>query len=198
MTQLLEKYNIHFENEYASDVIIKGQTDGCYCDFMHEQIDIQNGKKFIDSLLYVADSVYISKNLDKTYDYADWDKPVPMFPGDKTLDGANHSGLQTEFEKLVHYPDNYKYKSDTNSMAMAKIYLELDEHGSAKADIAEFIFWNNKTKKNDFNTGVYKSFEKIIIQLIEMTKWTPAKLNHLMLNQKVKYLYTLNKKERLS
>ena len=44
MAQLLKKYNISFENEYASDVIIEGQTDGCYCDFMQEQIETQHGK----------------------------------------------------------------------------------------------------------------------------------------------------------
>ena len=67
MAQLLEKYNIPFENEYASDVIIEGQTDGCYCDYMQEQIETLHGKKFIDSLLYIADSIFISKNLDKNY-----------------------------------------------------------------------------------------------------------------------------------
>ena len=145
MAQLLAKYNIPFENEYASDVIIKGQTDGCYCDFMQEQIEIQHGKKFIDSLLYVADSIFISKNLDKTYDYADWDKP-PIFPGDKTLDGTNHSGLQTDFEKLVHYPDNYVYKTDSSSMVMVKIYLELDEHGvsSPKIDYSKVDYFFKK------------------------------------------------------
>ena len=61
-------------------------------------------------------------------------------------------------------------------MAMVKIYLDLDQQGNAKADIAEFIFWNPKTKKDDFNTDVYKPFEKIIIPLIEQTKWTPAKI----------------------
>ena len=175
MAQLLKKYNISFENEYASDVIIEGQTDGCYCDFMQEQIETQHGKKFIDSLLYIADSIFISKNLDKTYDYSGWDKP-PVFPGDKKLDPTNHSGLQAEFEKLIHYPKNYVYKTETNSMAMVKIYLDLDQQGNAKADIAEFIFWNPKTKKDDFNTDVYKPFEKIIIPLIEQTKWTPAKI----------------------
>lgn len=175
MAQLLEKYNIPFKNEYASDVIIRGQTDGCYCDFMQEQIENQHGKKFIDSLLYIADSIYISKNLDKTYDYSSWDKP-PVFPGDKKLDPTNHSGLQTEFEKLALYPSNYEYKTDSNSMAMVKIYLDLDEYGNAKADIAEFIFWNYKTKKDGFNTDVYKPFEKIIIPLLEQTKWTPAKI----------------------
>jgi hypothetical protein len=183
MTQLLEQYNILFNNEYASDVIIEGQTDGCYCDYMQEQIENQHGKKFIDSLLYIADSVYISNNLDKIYDYVDWDKP-PVFPGDKKLDPTNHSGLQTEFEKLVRYPNNYQYKTDSNSMAMVKIYLDLDEFGNAKADIAEFIFWNFKTKKGDFNTETYKPFEKIILSLIEKTKWTPAKIKSFNIKSK--------------
>lgn len=175
MEKLLQKNTIYFVNEFASDVIIEGQREDCYCSYMKEQIEAKYGKKFIDSLLYVADSIFISKNLDKVYELEDWDKP-PIFPGDKKVDRRNHSGLQAEFEKLVHYPDNYVYKTDENSLAMAKIDLDLDEKGKAKAKIAEFIFWNSKMKKDNFNYEVYKPFEKIIIQLIEQTKWAPAKI----------------------
>lgn len=175
MVALLEKYNISFKNEVASDLVIEGKTDGCYCGYMQEQIESKYSKKFIDSILYIADSIYILKNLDKTYDYSDWDKP-PVFPGDKELDPTNHSGLQSEFENLIAYPRNYKYKADGNSMAMIKIYLDIDEQGNASIDDHEFIFWNSKTKEEDYNKDINKAFEKIFIPLIEHTKWTPAKI----------------------
>ena len=189
MTLLLEKYNIQLVNEFASDVIIDGQTDGCYCDYMKEQIDNKYGKKFIDSLLYVADSVYISKNLDKIYDYSGWDKP-PLFPGDIKFDNANHSGLQKEFDKLISYPSNYKYRVDSISLADVNIYLEIDEYGKAKVGKCIFDFWNNKTKDEGYNKEIYQISKKIFIPLIEKTKWTPAKIKSFNIKSKSEiYIY---------
>jgi hypothetical protein len=175
MTEILTAHEIEFTHVMASDVEVEGKRHGCYCGYMLDQIENRQGKMFIDSLLYIADSIYISKNLDKIYDYSEWDKP-PVFPGDKYLDPTNHSGLQTAFEELVRYPSNYEYRADSISMADAKIYLDIDEQGKAKVDTIEFFFWNHKTNKENFNAIIEKPFEKIIASLIEQTKWTPAKI----------------------
>jgi hypothetical protein len=183
MEELLKKNNIHFVNEFKSDIIIDGQHEDCYCSYMQKQIEKLYGDRFIDSLLFLSDSIYISKNQDQVYDYTNWDKP-PVYPGDKKLDAINHSGLQRAFEKLVHYPDNYIYKTDENSLAHVKIYLDIDEYGKANAKIAEFIFWNSKINIQNYNTQIYKQVENIIIPLIEQTKWTPAKIKSFNIKSK--------------
>ena len=184
MKLLLKKNLIYYRNNYVSDITVDGQTDGCYCDYMLEQIKKRHGEKFIDNLLYIADSIYISKNLDKFYDYMSWDKP-PVFPGDKELDPRNHSGLQSKFEKLVRYPTNYEYKATSNSTAEAYIIFCLDEFGNANVASVEFIFWNPPPPlKNNFNTNLTEPFEKIIRTLIEKTKWTPAKIKSFNIKSK--------------
>jgi hypothetical protein len=178
MVELLAPYNITLEYAYPVCIRFEGQTEHCYYYFMQDQIENKYGKTFIDSLLYIADSMYISKHLDDTYDYTQWDEG-PLFPGDKKTDQPNlinHCGLQAEFEKLVQYPDAYEYKADSTSIAMVNVYLKVDEFGNAKAKIADFIFWNSKTKKDDFNKEVCKPFAKIILTRIEKTKWTSAKI----------------------
>ncbi|HSY60788.1 MAG TPA: hypothetical protein VK796_02880 [Cytophaga sp.] len=177
MVELLDPYNITFKNSSPVCIRFEGQTEHCYCYCMKDQIENKYGKTFIDSLLYIADSTYISKHLDDTFDYTQWDEK-PFYPGDKKSDNSNmnHSGLQADFDKLARYPDNYEYKADSTSMAMVKVHLKVDAFGNAKAEVVEFIFWNSKTKKDDFNKEVYKPFEKIILTLIEKTKWAPAKI----------------------
>ena len=39
MDSLLNKFEISYKEEITSDVIHEGQAQGCYCDFMKEQID---------------------------------------------------------------------------------------------------------------------------------------------------------------
>jgi hypothetical protein len=175
LTEVLKQYDIEFENTDPRELLIKGQTNFCFCDYMKEKIADLHGPKFTDSLLNIADSIYISKNLDKTYEYDSWDKP-PLFPGDTTLDPTDHSGLQQEFENRISYPAGYKYKADKESMAMIKVNLHVDIHGRAKVLNCQFVFWNNKTRKENYNKEFYPELEKIVIPLIEQTKWEPAKI----------------------
>ena len=82
MDSLLKLYKVSYENELSPCIIDKDKNYHCYCELMQEQIDKKFGNKFTDSLLYVADSLYISKHLKDTFDYGaafiEWDKP-PMF-----------------------------------------------------------------------------------------------------------------------
>lgn len=183
MTEALKKFNITYENEVASDVIVEGYTNNCYCGYMQEQIDKKFGKKFTDSLLYISDSIYISKNLDKTYDYTSWDN-APVFPDDKDPNSLNHSGLQKAFEKQFVYSKDYKYKNSDASLAMAKVFVYIDNTGKAKVDSCEFIFWNSQTKEEDFNKSTWPSLEKTFRPIIEQTQWTPAKIKSFAIKSK--------------
>src|SRR5687768_10986809 len=53
MDSLLKPYNIRLTNYNTSDVIISGQTQGCYEDYMNEYLANRFGQGFIDSLLFI-------------------------------------------------------------------------------------------------------------------------------------------------
>jgi hypothetical protein len=184
---LLKLHNIGYEDESSPCIIQENRNYHCYCEYMQEQINLKYGDKFTDSLLSLADSLFILKNLDKTYDNGStansWDKP-PVFPGDSSYDQTNHSGLQKEFDKVVNYPKNYRYKKGENSMAMLQFYLDIDQNGKAKITNTKYILWNDKTKEENYNKEYYAYFRNIAASLIENTKWTPAKIKSISVKSK--------------
>jgi len=183
MDSLLKLYKIEYRNEGSPCVIENNKNYNCYCDYMQEEINNKYGKKSTDSLLYLSDSFYISKRLGDTYEYGNWDNS-PQFPGEKVNDPTNHSGLQSAFEKLMPYPVDYHFKSDSNSLALVKINLNIDENGVAKVTDYEFVFYDYKTKESDFNTDIYKKAKDIFLPLIEKTRWTPATIKKMNVKSK--------------
>ncbi len=187
MQILLKKQNIKFKNESVSDLVISNHMDNCYCEFMQEKINEKLGSNFADSLLHIADSLWIIKNRDKVFDsgsgISGWDKPV-MFPGDSTYDQTNHSGLQQAFEKLVKYPKGYRVKKGKDSMAMLQLYLDIDEKGNAKVTDTQFVFFDSRTKEQDYNKEYWDYFKSIGISLVEKTIWTPAKIKSISVKSK--------------
>lgn len=187
MDSLLKIKNIEFQNESSPCVIDEKLNYHCYCDLMQEKINEKFGNKFIDSLLFKADSIYILKHLNEIYYNGSlngsWDKPA-LFPGDKYYDEMNHSGLQTEFERIVKYPKNYVYKTEENSMSDLSVNLIIDEKGKATIIDSYLNFWNSKTKKDNFNKEYCKYFKDIINSLIENTKWKPAQIKGINVKSK--------------
>jgi hypothetical protein len=179
MKILLKKYNIEYNNESSPCVIQNNRSYHCYCECMQDRIKEKYGYNFTDSLLRVADSLYIIQHRDLVFDCGSnsscWDIPA-VYPGDSVPDQTNHSGLQIAFEKLVKYPVDYKFKKGDTSMAMLQVYLDIDENGRAKVTDAQFVFWDNRTKEEDYNKKYWSYFKKIAIPLIEKTTWTPAKI----------------------
>lgn len=176
MDSLLNLQNIEFQNESSPCVVEENRNYHCYCELMQEKIEEKFGKKFIDSLLYIADDIYISKKLDKTFDYTEFDK-CALFPGDKTYDYSNHNGLQEQFDKIVKYPKNYKYtECKEGCWAIIQIDIEVNEFGGAKVKSVVFETFNSDTKEENYNTEFNDYFKKTAITLIESTKWIPAKI----------------------
>jgi hypothetical protein len=182
MDSLLNKFKIEFQNENSPCVVEENKNYHCYCEYMQEKINEKYGEKFIDSLLFKADSIYILKHLEKTFYNGSlsgtWDKPA-LFPKDTHYDQTNHSGLQKAFEKNVKYPKEYIYKKGENSMAFLQIYLDIDEMGKAKITDYQFVFWNSITKKENYNEKYWNYFKNIAFPLIEKTTWIPAKIKNI-------------------
>lgn len=187
MQSLLSQSGIEYQDESSPCVIQDNRNYHCYCEFMQEKINEKFGDKFTDSLLYIADSLWIMKNRDRVFDCGSesscWDKPA-MFPGDSTYDRTNHSGLQKEFDKLVKYPTDYRIKQGENSMAMLQIYLDIDENGKAKVTDTQFVIWDSRTKEEDYNKQYWDYFKSIAIPLIERTTWKPATIKNIGVKSK--------------
>ncbi len=187
MDSMLAIHKIKFQNESSPCVINEKVNYHCYCELMQEKINEKFGEKFIDSLLFIADSLHVLKNLDKTYYngslVGSWEKPA-LFPGDKYYDERNHSGLQDAFDSKVIYPKDYKYSSDSNSIAFLQVYLDIDRNGNAKIYDFHVEFFDNKTKEKDFNKKYWDYFKNIAFPLIENTKWIPAKIKNINVNSR--------------
>lgn len=187
MDSLLGLYKIDYENESSPCVIEDDKNYHCYCEYMQAEIDSKYGAHFTDLLLYTADSLFISKNLDKFYDNSSkestWDAP-PIFPGDSSKGQSYHSGLQDEFNKLITYPQGYKFKNGEHSGAMLQIHLDIDQLGNATITNRYNMFWNYVTKEEDYNKEFYDYFGHIADSLIENTRWVPAKIKSLSVKSK--------------
>ncbi|MDQ1164358.1 hypothetical protein [Flavobacterium sp. SORGH_AS_0622] len=182
MDSLLHKFKVKFQNEGSPCVIENNRNYHCYCEYMEEKIVEKYGEKFIDSLLFKADSIYILKHLDETFYNGSlsgtWDKPA-LFPNDTHYDQTNHSGLQKVFERIVKYPKDYIYTKEANSLSYFQIYLDIDEKGKAKIIDHHFVFWNGKTKQENYNKKYWDYFKNIAFSLIEGTTWIPAKIKNI-------------------
>lgn len=179
MDSLLKLYNIGYKNVTTSDVIIEGQTQGCYHDYMNEMISTKFGNKFIDSLFYTADSIYILKNLDNLFEAHELDTE-PRFPGDTADENSNFNpGLQIEFNKRVSYPIGYVKKSKENQFAFANFTIEIDRFGKAK--IKEFYFQFDNEANYKFEKNLTKIFEPLIVN----TTWVAATIKKQNVNSSI-------------
>lgn len=175
MDSLLKTFDIDYKEEITSDVIFEGQTQGCYCDFMEEQIDNKFGKTFIDSLLNVSDSLYVVKNINDTFYYANCDTR-PNYPSDTDTHPDEYSEIfQSDFEKSLKYPVGYIKRPNYDSSAFVDVHLYVDKSGNAVITGYWFLF-DMKT-----NHKYEKYFEKEIEKAMRKKGWTPATIR----NQKV-------------
>ena len=127
---------------------------------MNEVILKRFGGHFIDSLIFKADSIFISKNSNKLFDYHDCDTD-PSFPGDKTDDNRNFNpGLQKAFDDIVTYPEEYIRKTPSDKLGFVNLGLLIDKQGKAKIEQFSFVFDNDK------NLQFQQYFKNIYDQLL--------------------------------
>lgn len=175
MDSLLKTYGIDYKEKITSDVEYEGQTQGCYCYFMKEQIDKKYGKTFIDSLLNISDSLYVLNNINDTFYYANCDTR-PNYPGDTNTESDEYSAVfQQDFDNNIKYPKGYIKKGISDSSAFVDVNFYVDKSGNAFITDYWFLF-NIKT-----NHKYEKYFERQIEQAMQKKGWTPARIR----NQKV-------------
>lgn len=173
---LLDKYNIHYQNESSPCVIQENRNYHCFCQYMEIAIAEKYGKTFVESLLNKSDSLWVLKNLDKVFENSgasdNWDNPA-KFPEDTSYDQTNHSGLQKAFEHSFKYPSNYFYSPKKDLPIMLQVYLFIDEKGKAKVNDFQMCAWAKVNEKH------YSYFKKEAKKIIEETTWEPAKIKNI-------------------
>lgn len=165
LDSLFNQFNIELASYVTSDLIIPGRTQGCYEDYVNESLANHFGKKFIDSLMYLADSLYVLKKINTFFENHECDTE-PLLPG----------GLQITFDKKIKYPNGYVRKKKADDMAFANFNLEIDRSGKAKIIQSYFVFTD--TKNHKFENELRAVFEPILLN----TKWNPATIKRQNVN----------------
>ena len=174
MRLLLLKFGISFKPEFPNCIVVKGQTKYCYCDYMDEQIKIKYGNNFLDSMLNIADSLYVFRNLLDTFYYADCDT-WPHYPGERRGNNEFSGYLQADFNNIVKYPEDYTMKENRDTAAFVDIEFIVNKEGKASDLSYDFVFNYEENKKYE------PYFESVIGPLINNIKWASAVIR----NQKV-------------
>jgi hypothetical protein len=145
---------------------------------MNEEISKKFGPKFMDSLLFVADRLWVQKHPDEIYENngsgPSWDTPA-LFPGDNSYVQTNPA-LQAEFDKLVKYPKGYKKRINKNATVGLVLHVYVDEKGVAEILNFEFGSYSDETKEDVYNKKYWSYFKSVAKKLVENTIWTPAKI----------------------
>jgi len=175
MDSLLNISGLGYTEQMSSDVVYPDQTQGCYCDYMNEVIEIKYGKKFIDSLLNLSDSLYVQNNIADTFYYGNCDTE-PNYPGDTATHHDEFSRIfQQDLEKILKYPTGYIKIFNPDSSAFVNVDLYVDKEGNAAITGYWFLFDMKQNHKFE------EYFKKIINKAMKKSGWTAATIR----NQKV-------------
>jgi len=175
MDSLLNISGLGYTEQMTSDVVYLDQTQGCYCDYMNQVIELKHGKKFIDSLLNLSDSLYVQNNLNDTFYYANCDTR-PNYPGDTdTYQDEFSIVFQDDLEKVLKYPPGYVKRPNHDSSAFVNVDLYVDKDGNASITGYWFLFDMKRNHKFE------EYFKEVISKAIRKNGWTTATIR----NQKV-------------
>ena len=170
MQSLLKENGIEYYNERSPCVIEENRNYHCYCEFMQEKINEKFGKKFTDSLLDIADSLYVFRNLSDTFHYSKCDT-WPRFPGEYE-DMEYSYKLQDTFNAKVKYPKDYIYAKNYDDNGFVDVSFIVDKNGNVSDLGFRFIYEHEKNEKHE------AYFMSVIEPLITEIKWQPATIRN--------------------
>ncbi|NIG56959.1 hypothetical protein [Chitinophaga sp. Cy-1792] len=167
MKEQLKFFDISDTTEIISDVMTF-QKQGCYGKRMKELIGERYGKNFIDSLLNVSDSIFLTRHINDTMYSWGCDTPA-IYPGD-TIKNTFLSILQQQFAGKVKYPAGYKRGNSTYSSGEVEIQFIVNKTG--QAIITGYSFKFDVKENHQYETY----FKKKITAIIKTKGWTPARI----------------------
>lgn len=170
LIEVLKENNIDFRNEGSSCIVYENQTEHCYCKLMEEKINQKYGKKFVDSLLNIADKKYLNKHINDTMYYAKCDIR-PNYPNDKDNSEDEYSEvMQNEIDNAMIYPKGYIERPNYDVAAFVNISFYVDKYGNAKITYFDFLFDIKSNHKFE------KYFKNELIKIIKTKDWKPAQM----------------------
>lgn len=178
LTALLKKYNISTKGYMFSDLIIEGQTQGCYCGVMDEKIAEKHGTLFIDSIKNVADSMYVAANINKDFIYLVCDE-IPNTVNDvKYADGGKYAdNIQARFDRVMHYPTGY-HRRDTSKTDYFFADIDVYVPRVGKAKVKSYHFEWDPADNSKFEEDI----KKVLTPIIEGALWKPARIRKTEVN----------------
>ena len=184
MTDILKKYGISYQNRSSTDIIRDLDDEKkCYCTFMREKIDEKYGSHFIDSIVGVADEIWIKSRINEIFWYSECDV-YPNYPGDTKVYPEEYSEvLSKEVASKLIYPKGFIKSSDLKSRSFVNIYFNVSKNGDAEIIIYDFHFDENLNEQ-------YEEFlKKQIEKHIKKTGWRPAKMRNHYVNSRMVMRY---------
>lgn len=156
--QLCKENGLVFEYEIFSDVIITGQTQGCYGAYMDKVIEDKFGKEFKEHLLIKADSILLASN--DTIKYYLCDKR-PQIPG--------KNEYETTLEAKVPEKLRKQLKADKEGhLPFMDIGFYIDKSGNASGYCLHFYMYANRKSNRKFKDELFKI---AVAQLNEIKRW---------------------------
>ena len=150
---------------------------------MDEKINQKYGKKFIDSLLNVADEKYLNKHINDTMYYAECDRR-PNYPKDKDDSKDEYSELmQKEIDNAIIYPKGYVKRPNYDVSAFVNISFYVDKDGNSKITYFGFYFDIKSNLKFE------KYFESELKKIIKTKEWKPAQMRKRNVNSNMVLRY---------
>ncbi len=185
---ILKSKKIEIKNAHYSDVVNDNIRQNCYCEIMNLVFEEKYGAKYIDSIHFISDSIWIRKNPDLIFSKNSfnglWDKPA-LFLGDKYYNDEFHSGLQEKFDELFNqYDKNYIITNKENGKGVAQIRIDIyvDKQGNATVKDYYITYFDNYTNKDNYNKSYHESIKNLAFKLIEENKWKPATIGDININ----------------
>lgn len=161
LIKLCEKYKLVFDYEPISDCIVRGQTDGCYIDYMDKIIASKYGVKFKERLLEQADSILLASNDTIKYYFCD---KKPRLLGKKDYEDYLTIKLDHNFANKLT-PDN------EGKLPFIDVGFYIDTIGNPSGYFLDY-FCDNENKDN----SKYKDelWKEALVELSKYKHWVPG------------------------
>lgn len=194
---ILNSKNIEIKIAHYSDIVYENKRQNCYCELINLVFEEKYGSKFIDSIHFLSDSIWIRKKTDLVFSKHGlngiWNKPA-LFPGDKFYDSEYHTGLQEKFDELFNkYDRNYivTNKENGNGVANIRIDVYVDRLGNATINNYYITYFDVEAKKENYNKSYHESIKNLAFKLINETKWKPATVGNIYVNSEFSVIINL-------
>lgn len=167
LKQLCEKHHIYFKYELFSDVIIEGQTQGCYGTYMDEILKEKFGNDFKEKLKKQADSLLSISN--DTIDYYLCDER-PQIHGD----GRVEINMEVFIDRKI-----YKKLDSCETTPFMDIGFYVNKLGEASGYSSSKLLGCPEDIDSKIENLVFKA---ALLKIKELKKWEPGVVNGQKIN----------------